>query len=127
MKCEEAGRFLDAYLDNELELSRRIELERHLSLCLSCWSLVLERQKFRAFFRASAPKYKAPPQLRIKVLAAARREKAEADLCAFASALGLCRRSVRPEFVFGLELPFSGRRARGFPPGSIASFPVDLR
>ena len=77
MKCEEAGRFLDAYLDNELELSRRIELERHLSLCLSCWSLVLERQKFRAFFRASAPKYKAPPQLRIKVLAAARQEKAK--------------------------------------------------
>ena len=75
MKCEEAGRFLDAYLDNELELSQRLELEQHLSLCVSCWSLVQERQEFRFFIRASAPKYRAPPQLRTKVLATAQREK----------------------------------------------------
>ena len=77
MKCEEAGRFIDAYLDSELELSQRLELERHLSLCRSCSSLVQEGQAFRSFFRANAPKYKAPPQLRIKVLATARREKAK--------------------------------------------------
>ena len=77
MKCEEAGRFIDAYLDSELELSQRVELERHLSLCRSCSSLVQEGQEFRSFFRANAPKYKAPPQLRIKVLATARREKAK--------------------------------------------------
>ena len=77
MKCEEAGRFIDAYLDSELELSQRLELERHLSLCRSCSSLVQEGQEFRSFFRANAPKYKAPPELRIKVLATARREKAK--------------------------------------------------
>lgn len=75
MKCEEAGRFLDAYLDSELELSRRRELEQHLKICPSCWSLVRERREFRFFFRASAPTYKAPPALRAKVLAMARREK----------------------------------------------------
>jgi len=75
MKCEEAGRFLDAYLDNELELSQRLELEQHLSLCVSCWSLAQERQEFRFSIRASAPKYRAPPQLRTKVLATAQREK----------------------------------------------------
>ena len=77
MRCEEAGRFIDAYLDSELELSQRLELERHLSLCPSCSSLVQEGQEFRSFFSANAPKYKAPPQLRTKVLATARREKAK--------------------------------------------------
>jgi len=77
MKCEEAGRFIDAYLDSELQLSQRLELEHHLSLCRSCSSLVQEGQAFRSFFRANAPKYKAPPQLRIKVLTTARREKAK--------------------------------------------------
>jgi anti-sigma factor RsiW len=77
MNCKEAARLLDAYLDSELELSLRIELEEHLSLCRSCWSLVQERQKFRIFFRASGPTYEAPPQLRTKVLAALRREKAK--------------------------------------------------
>jgi anti-sigma factor RsiW len=75
MKCEEAGRCLDAYLDSELELGRRRELQQHLNICPSCWSLVRERQEFRFFFRASAPTYKAPPELRAKVLAMARQEK----------------------------------------------------
>jgi anti-sigma factor RsiW len=77
MRCEEAELFLDVYLDSELELSQRLELEQHLSLCPSCWSLLQERQEFRSFFRASAPTYRAPPQLRTKVLATVRREKAK--------------------------------------------------
>lgn len=77
MKCEEAALFLDAYLDSELESSQRLKLEQHLSLCPSCRSLLQERQEFRFFFRASAPTYKAPPQLRTKVLATVRREKAK--------------------------------------------------
>ena len=75
MNCEEARLFLDAYLDHELELSPRLELERHLSLCPSCRSLAQERQESRFFFTASVPTYQAPPRLRTKVLAALRREK----------------------------------------------------
>jgi len=77
MHCEEAGCFLDGYLDSELELSPRLEVEQHLSVCPSCWSLAQERQEFRFFFRASAPTHKAPPQLRTKVLVTVRREKAK--------------------------------------------------
>jgi anti-sigma factor RsiW len=77
MKCEEAGLLLDVYLDDELELGQRLEIEQHLSLCPSCRSLLHERKEFRFFFRASAPTYKAPPQLRTKVLATAQREKAK--------------------------------------------------
>ena len=74
MNCEEANRFLDAYLDRELDSRRHLELEKHLSSCPACQSLVQELEEFRAFFAATAP-YKAPPQLRAKVLAAVRREQ----------------------------------------------------
>lgn len=36
--CEEALRMLAAFLDDELELAARNELERHLAVCRSCYS-----------------------------------------------------------------------------------------
>jgi anti-sigma factor RsiW len=75
MNCKVAGRLLDSYLDNELELSPGLELEEHLSLCPACSSLAQERQELRIFLRAIAPTGKAPPELRTKVLAALRREE----------------------------------------------------
>jgi anti-sigma factor RsiW len=77
MNCEEAHRLLDAYLDRELDLRRRLELEQHLSLCLSCQSLAQELEEFQLLFLASAQTSKAPPQLRANVSAAVRRERAK--------------------------------------------------
>jgi anti-sigma factor RsiW len=74
MNCEEAHRFLDAYVDRELDLRRRLAVEQHLSSCSSCQSLAQEIDEFRSFFAACAP-YQAPPQLRAKVLAAMRRDR----------------------------------------------------
>ncbi|MBV8641255.1 MAG: anti-sigma factor [Verrucomicrobia bacterium] len=76
MNCEEAHRFLDAYVDRELDLHRRLEIEEHLSSCPSCRSLAREIKEFRSFFAASAP-YQAPPQLRAKVLAVMRQDRAK--------------------------------------------------
>jgi predicted anti-sigma-YlaC factor YlaD len=77
MNCEETKRFLDAYLDRELDLCRYSELEEHLSLCPSCQSLAQELEEFRALLMAGAQTLKAPPQLRANVLAAVRREQAK--------------------------------------------------
>jgi anti-sigma factor RsiW len=77
MNCEEASRLLDAYLDRELDLRRHLELEQHLSHCLSCQSLAQELEEFRLLFLASAQTLRAPPQLRANVLAAVRREQAK--------------------------------------------------
>jgi anti-sigma factor RsiW len=74
MNCEETDRFLDAYLDGELELSQQLELEQHLSGCPECATALEERRQFRSFFIASAPAYKAPPELRTKVEAIMRQE-----------------------------------------------------
>ena len=76
MDCEEAKRFLDAYLEGGLGVRRHLELEQHLSFCQSCQSLAQELEEFRSRFAALAS-YQAPPQLRAKVLAAVRREQAK--------------------------------------------------
>jgi len=77
MNCEEANRHLDAYLDRELDVRWRLELDQHLSQCLSCQSLAQELEEFRFLFMASAQTFKAHPQLRANVLAAVRRERAK--------------------------------------------------
>jgi anti-sigma factor RsiW len=74
MNCDEAVRFLDAYLDGELGLSQQLELEKHLNGCPECQAALEERRGFRAFFNAAAPSYKAPPELRQKILAMTREE-----------------------------------------------------
>jgi anti-sigma factor (TIGR02949 family) len=75
MDCEEAGHFLDSYLDSELETSLLHELEQHLDCCSSCSCLAQEGRECRVFLKTSARTFKAPPELRTKVLAAVRREK----------------------------------------------------
>jgi anti-sigma factor RsiW len=80
MKCEEVDRFLDAYLDGELDNVQKLELERHLSHCPSCQSLAQERQEFSSFFTADALIYKAPPQLKAKISAGLRRKQAKQGL-----------------------------------------------
>ncbi|MGB9856609.1 MAG: anti-sigma factor family protein [Dictyoglomaceae bacterium] len=36
MKCKEAKRLISSYIDGEISLEKRKELERHLSVCISC-------------------------------------------------------------------------------------------
>jgi mycothiol system anti-sigma-R factor len=83
MKCEEVHRFLDMYLDGELDSARQLELEEHLATCSDCQSLLEERQEFRTFFAASVPGYKAPPELAAKILTTVRREQAKPRVSLF--------------------------------------------
>jgi anti-sigma factor (TIGR02949 family) len=69
MNCEEADRFLDAYLDGELEPAKRAELEQHLAGCTECQQKLDRLRQLREFFTANAPHYPAPPELKGKVLA----------------------------------------------------------
>lgn len=69
MNCDEADRFLDAYLDGELEPAKRAELEEHLAGCPECQEKLERLSQFRSFFTANVPHYPAPPGLRNKVLA----------------------------------------------------------
>jgi anti-sigma factor RsiW len=68
MNCHLASRYLDAFVDGELEPDVEGALEEHLRNCLSCQSQTWEIREFRSLFRMYAPRFKAPAQLRAKVL-----------------------------------------------------------
>src|SRR5260370_15655153 len=69
MNCDEADRFLDAYLDGELEPAKRAELEEHLAGCTACQEKLRRLSQFRSFLTANAPHYPAPPGLKNNVIA----------------------------------------------------------
>jgi anti-sigma factor RsiW len=72
MDCHEARRFLDAYVDNEIELTRRLDVESHLANCRECKKAVEAASKFRRSIKMNTPVYKAPPELKAEVRAALR-------------------------------------------------------
>jgi anti-sigma factor RsiW len=80
MNCEEANQLLDLYLDRELDPDQSRQLELHLSECPECQLLKQEYLEFQSFFRSNAPVHTAPPQLKIDVSAAIRRERLRSEL-----------------------------------------------
>jgi anti-sigma factor RsiW len=75
MNCDLASRYLDAFVDGELEPGVESELEKHLRDCISCQSQTWEIREFRSLFRMYAPRFKAPAQLRARVLSMTYREQ----------------------------------------------------
>ena len=67
MNCDEARQFLDAYVDGELELTRQLELETHLTGCPDCQQAAEQIAKFSSFVRMEMEVYKAPRELRSRV------------------------------------------------------------
>ncbi len=74
MDCNETKRLLDAYLDDELELTRLLDLEAHLAACSGCNKATEAAINFRSSIRMSTPFYKAPPELKGKIRVALRKE-----------------------------------------------------
>jgi anti-sigma factor RsiW len=68
MNCDLANLYLDAFVDGELEAAVERELQEHLRDCLACQGSVWEIREFRSLFKREAPRYKAPLQLRVRVL-----------------------------------------------------------
>ena len=63
MDCHETTRLLDAYVDDELELTRLLDLEAHLAACSDCNKAAEAAINFRYSVRMNTPLYKAPPEL----------------------------------------------------------------
>jgi anti-sigma factor RsiW len=70
MTCQEAGRLLDAYVDNELGLVDAAAVAEHLDTCPRCGPRLAERQSLSRLVR-SVPYYTAPDALRASVRRAA--------------------------------------------------------
>ncbi len=63
MTCPETRELIDAYVDQELDLARILELERHVEGCDGCRELCKQAEELRRTVRAHAPYYVAPASL----------------------------------------------------------------
>jgi len=77
MDCDSASPYLDAFVDGELDSGVERALEEHLRTCSACRSAVWEIREFRSLFRKSAPRFKAPLELRLRVLNITQRVRAK--------------------------------------------------
>jgi len=71
MDCKTAQNLLEAYLDNELDRASARELEAHADTCADCSARLGQLDELRRALREPELRYRAPPQLRERIRAAA--------------------------------------------------------
>lgn len=64
MECANVGECIGSYLDNELELARSVEIEKHLCNCADCRRACEQASAMRSALRQHAAYFAAPDQLR---------------------------------------------------------------
>jgi anti-sigma factor RsiW len=69
MTCQEVGRLLDAYVDNELGPGEAAAMDEHLETCPRCRQRIADRGSLARLIR-SVPYYNAPDALRARVAGA---------------------------------------------------------
>jgi anti-sigma factor RsiW len=67
MSCTHQKKYLDAYVDGELEPGLMLDIERHLETCESCQALVLVKRKLKSGI-AKLGDIKAPEHLRQQIM-----------------------------------------------------------
>ena len=64
MNCAEARDLVHLYLDQELDLVRVVDVDKHLQSCAACRALYDEQRTLRSAVRRDAAYDRAPPELR---------------------------------------------------------------
>ncbi len=72
MSCKLTESYVPGYLDGELDLVRKIEMEQHLESCADCAREVESLQALRVTLRRSSLAYSAPAALRGRIESAVR-------------------------------------------------------
>ena len=76
MTCDELHPLLHGYVDGELELSRHLDVERHLGECPACARDCKRLEVLRAALRGRSFRFAAPPGLERHIERALRRQDA---------------------------------------------------
>jgi anti-sigma factor RsiW len=84
--CHEAGRLLDAYVDDELGRAELLPLQEHLAWCVLCRQRLADRVTLGRLVR-SVPYHAAPDVLRTAIAAAGTGPPFETQLLAWAAAV----------------------------------------
>jgi anti-sigma factor RsiW len=84
--CHEVGRFLDAYVDHELDPLESASFQEHLASCAACRRRVAERASLGRLVR-SVPYYAMPERLRTALTPAPARSRVSPRLLALTAAV----------------------------------------
>ncbi len=74
MNCDEARQLLDAFVDGELELTRQPDVKTHLAGCPGCKEAAQQIANLSSRVRMDMQVYKAPRELKSKILSSLRKE-----------------------------------------------------
>ncbi len=78
MTCDAVREAVEAFIDEELDGARAVEVQAHLESCAACAELRGALNRLRTDIRANAPYYQAPRGLEAGVRAALRRDSEQA-------------------------------------------------
>lgn len=73
--CEQARKFLDSYVSNELLVETSHDVLRHLERCPACAAEAEARAQLRSRLKSSVRAQEVPPELRVRVRERLRREE----------------------------------------------------
>jgi len=88
VNCLEAGRLLDAYVDNELGPAESVDLQAHLETCVACDRHLADRESLGRLVRR-VPYQPAPDRLRLSIATSRKRSRFTPQLFAIAAAVTL--------------------------------------
>jgi anti-sigma factor (TIGR02949 family) len=74
MNCEEVRQLLDAYVDGELDSTRKTDVETHLAGCPYCQKAAEQIANFSSLLRTEMEVHKAPRELRSKIRTSLRKQ-----------------------------------------------------
>jgi anti-sigma factor RsiW len=97
MNCRECHDFIDAYIDNELDVATAILVKQHLRDCLQCQQLLESRKVVGALLHDPQVRFELPDSLREKIQSAL-------PVAASSAKLESGRRSVVPWYYVPLAL-----------------------
>lgn len=69
MDCNQSKILIDAYIDNELDITNSLELERHIAKCQDCSSVYRNYLALRTVLNDESLYFSPPPDLRTKIAA----------------------------------------------------------
>jgi anti-sigma factor (TIGR02949 family) len=79
MSCDDVKKFIQAYLDGELDEHEWAALADHLESCVACRREALSEERLRRAVRSALPVSPAPASLKVRVRAALDSEDAERE------------------------------------------------
>ena len=115
MDCQDAEKLLHAYVDDELDVTRSLEMDEHLRDCAGCAQAYADLQALRKTLQSDASYFRAPSALQKRIQASVRNPSRAGTSPRVSARLGL---AVAASLVLGLIAGWSLRSVQSSRPAT---------